>query len=74
MNRRCLDECDGHKEYVADRSIKSSRFRRYDRTAVKAVTRGPHTAKTTMTGCEQRFFSVEQSFLQLTHRNFEEHF
>jgi hypothetical protein len=27
-----------------------------------------------MTGCEQRFFSVEQSFLQLTHRNFKEHF
>jgi hypothetical protein len=27
-----------------------------------------------MTGCEQRVFSVEQSFLQLTHRNFKEHF
>lgn len=27
-----------------------------------------------MTGCEQRFFSVEQSFLQLAHRNFVEHF
>jgi hypothetical protein len=29
--------------------------------------------RTTMTGCEQRFFSVEQPFLRLTLRYFKEH-